>query len=69
MGKAILYLGDNDRSGGGNMSKWCKHGLGEIYENPIREKCLFCEIYDNQRNIDLGECIGNCDCEEPEEKS
>lgn len=51
------------------MSKECKHGLGEIYENPIGEKCLFCEIYDNQRNIDLGECIGNCDGEEPEEET
>lgn len=51
------------------MSKECKHGLGEIYENSIGEKCLFCKIYDNQRNIDLGECIRNCDCEEPEEET
>lgn len=42
----------------------CKHGIGEIYLNPIGERCLFCEIWDEQRNIDLGDCLGNCESEE-----
>lgn len=44
----------------------CKHGIGEIYLNSIGERCLFCEIWDNQRNIDLGDCLGNCESEELE---
>ena len=44
----------------------CKHSIGGLYINPIGEECLFCEIYDNQRNITLGECLGNCESEEAE---
>lgn len=47
-------------------NKCCKHGIGEIYLNSIGERCLFCEIWDEQRNIDLGDCLGNCESEEPE---
>lgn len=42
----------------------CKHAIGEIYINSIGEACLQCEIWGCQRNITLGDCIGNCDCEE-----
>lgn len=49
------------------MNKQCIHSIGEIYLNPIGERCLFCEIWDNQRNIDLGDCLGNCEDEKSEE--
>ena len=44
----------------------CTHAQGEIYINAIGEACLYCDIWDGQRNISLGECIGNCDCAEAE---
>lgn len=45
----------------------CKHALGTS-ENEIKEKLYFCEIYDQNRNITLGECLGNCECEECDNK-
>lgn len=47
------------------MSKECIHAIGEIYLNPLDETCLYCEIWDCQRNIDLGDCLGNCEDEAP----
>lgn len=41
----------------------CKHALGTS-TNEIGEELCFCEIYDQNRNITLGECLGNCECEE-----
>lgn len=43
----------------------CKHGYG-IEENEIGEKVCFCEEWDSNRNITLGECIGNCEMQEVE---
>lgn len=40
----------------------CEHAL-DTKENEIGEELCFCEIYDNWRNITLGECFGNCECE------
>lgn len=45
----------------------CKHALGTS-TNEIGEELCFCEIYDQNRNITLGDCFGNCDCEECDNK-
>ena len=47
------------------MSDLCKHSIGKMFVNPIGEKCLCCEIWDCQRNIDLGDCLGNCEDQDP----
>lgn len=49
------------------MSKECIHGLGDVHENEIGEKCLFCEEWNLDRNISLGDCLGNCESQKPEE--
>lgn len=46
------------------MAKECVHSCGEIQENAIGEKCLWCEIWDECRNITLGDCLGNCEDEQ-----
>ena len=50
------------------MSDLCKHSIGEMFVNPIGEKCLYCEIWGCLRNVDLGDCLGNCEEQDPVEK-
>lgn len=45
----------------------CVHAL-DTKENEIGEELCFCEIWDCWRNITLGECFGNCDCEYSENR-
>lgn len=40
----------------------CRHAL-DTKENEIGEELCFCEIYSCWRNITLGECFWNCECE------
>ena len=46
------------------MTNSCIHGIGEIHENEIGEKCLYCEEWACDRNITLGDCLGNCGMQE-----
>ena len=41
----------------------CVHCLG-ISNNEIGEIISFCEIWDNGRNVTLGDCFGNCEDQE-----
>ena len=48
------------------MKNSCIHGIGEIHENEIGEKFLYCEEWDCDRNITLGDCLNNCGMQENE---
>lgn len=47
------------------MSK-CKHCLN-TEKNEIGEIICFCEEYDEPVNVTQGDCVGNCEMEEPME--
>ena len=38
----------------------CKHCLAGM-NNEIGEALAFCELWDEWKNITLGDCIGNCE--------
>ena len=44
----------------------CVHAI-DLYENEIKEVCCYCDEY-GHRNITLGDCIGNCECQEMEQE-
>lgn len=48
------------------MKNSCIHGIGEIHENEIGEKYLYCEEWACDRNITLGDCLNNCGMQENE---
>lgn len=43
----------------------CVHAV-DLYENEIKEVCCQCDEY-GHRNITLGDCFGNCDCQESDD--
>lgn len=43
--------------------KLCKHCIGGRM-NEIGEDIVFCEEWDCERNITLGDCFGNCEMQE-----
>ncbi len=43
----------------------CKHCLGDISRNAIGEQVCFCELTDKNENVSLGDCLGNCESQEP----
>ena len=45
----------------------CKHGEG-MTKNFIGEEVVFCELTAQWMNITLGDCLGNCNSEEQEER-
>ena len=45
------------------MSLECKHCV-DCTKNAIGEKIAFCELFDEWKNITLGDCFGNCESQE-----
>lgn len=47
------------------MSRFCKYSIVEITENEKGEKCLCCRLFQGYRSIDNGECLTECEHQEP----
>lgn len=43
----------------------CKHCMDGM-KNEIGETLAFCELWDEWRNVTLGDCFGNCESQEEE---
>lgn len=43
--------------------KKCKHCMA-VTENEIGETIVLCDIWDEWRNVTLGDCFGNCESQE-----
>lgn len=45
-----------------SYSPFCKHCIG-VSKNEIGETIIFCAVYDQWRNVTLGDCFNNCDAQ------
>ena len=43
----------------------CKHCM-DVMKNEIGETLAFCELWDEWKNVTLGDCFGNCESQEEE---
>lgn len=50
-------------TGVGSYSPFCKHCIG-VSTNEIGETIVFCAIYNQWRNVTLGDCFDNCKTQE-----
>ena len=41
----------------------CKHGIGR-HHNEIGEYEVYCDLTARRMNVNLGDCLGNCESEE-----
>ena len=46
----------------------CKHCMDGM-KNEIGETLAFCELWDEWKNVTLGDCFGNCESQEEEYES
>lgn len=46
-----------------DIYKKCKHCMA-VTKNEIGETLILCDIWDEWRNVTLGDCFGNCESQE-----